>query len=353
MIPVTLSPAPDVTALGAAPPAVSIVVPTFNRSRLLLRTLQSLAAQVEAPSYEVLVVDNNSSDDTSAVVAAFAREWPLVRYLLERRPGASCARNRGIAESRAAIVGFIDDDVEAEPRWVATIHRTFWREPSVDCIGGRIYARWAAPPPSWFSDRHWGPVALQDKTGVTTTVDADHAVPCLMTANFACRRAALELVGGFSPAYLRDEDRELQLRLWRAGKRGLYVPELAVSTEIPCERLEKRYHRRHRIRVAASHARMQYLDRIDRRGRLVSNAAQGVRVLGVPGFIYRSLFRHVRGWVAAMLRLDRDEGFYHETRVLYHASYVWHRVRERHAVPSAADHSTAATPVLASDRSRG
>jgi glucosyl-dolichyl phosphate glucuronosyltransferase len=353
MIPVTLSPAPDVTTLGATPPALSIVVPTFNRSGLLLRTLQSLAAQVGAPSYEVLVVDNNSSDDTRAVVAAFAREWPLVRYLFERRPGASCARNRGIAESRAAIVGFIDDDVEADPSWVATIHRTFWREPAFDCIGGRIYARWASPPPSWFSDRHWGPVALQDKAGVTTIVDADHAVPCLMTANFACRRAALELVGGFSPAYLRDEDRELQLRLWSAGKRGLYIPELAVSTEIPRERLEKRYHRRHRIRVAASHARMRYLDRIDRRGRLVPDPAQGVRLFGVPGFVYRALVRHVRGWLAAMLRLDPSEGFYHETRVLYYASYVWHRVRERHAVASGSDHSPASPPVLASDRSHG
>jgi len=353
MIPVTQKQPPDATDLNATPPAVSVVVPTFNRSRLLERTLQSLAAQRAAPPFEVLVVDNNSSDGTRDVVESCARGWPSLRYLFERQAGASCARNRGIAESRAPIVGFIDDDVEAEPTWVATIHRTFRREPTIDCIGGRIYPRWVTPPPSWFSDRHWGPVALQDKEGVTTVLDADHAVPCLMTANFACRRSALEAVNGFAPAYLRDEDRELQLRLWDAGKRGLYVPELVVSTEIPLERMAKAYHRRHRIRVAASHARMRYLDRIDRQGRLVADPAPGVRVLGVPGFIYRSLFQHVRGCCAAVLRLDPDDRFYHETRVLYYASYVWHRMRDRNAATPAATRVHPSTAALASPRGRG
>jgi glycosyltransferase involved in cell wall biosynthesis len=238
---------------------VSVVVPTFNRQLLLQRTLESLLhQQSESVRYEVLVVDNNSTDDTRAVVDALTRRWRGVRYLFEPRRGVSHARNTGIAAARAQVIAFIDDDVEADPVWIATIKRVFDDHPGIDCVGGRIEARWAAPPPAWLTPKHWGPVALQGEKGDSPYVDADHASPCLMTANFASRRAALEEVGGFSPEFLRDEDRELQLRLWAAGKRGLYVDTLAVTTEVPRERMTKAYHRAFHLRKGGTHARMRY-----------------------------------------------------------------------------------------------
>jgi glucosyl-dolichyl phosphate glucuronosyltransferase len=309
---------------------VSVVVPTFNRQLLLGRTLESLLHQQSGGvRYEVLVVDNNSADGTRSVVEAFANRWSAVRYLFEPRCGVSHARNTGIAAARAPLIAFIDDDVEASPTWIATIKRVFDERPGIDCIGGRIDARWATPPPAWLTPQHWGAVALQREKGDSPYVDADHASPCLMTANFASRRAALDEVGGFSPDFLRDEDRELQLRLWTAGKHGLYVDELAVTTEVPADRMTKSYHRQFHLRNGRTQARMRFRDRLARDGRLVQAGLPSPRLLGTPAYLYRNLLGHVAGWFWHTLTFDRTTAFFHETRALYYASYAWSRYRQQ------------------------
>src|SRR6476620_7371103 len=109
---------------GPSPCDVSVVVPTRNRSRLLRATLESLLAQ-SAPgiNYEVLVIDNDSSDDTAQLVASYGHA-DLIRYFHEPRTGASYARNRGIAESTAPILAFTDDDCRPSPSWVARLKST-------------------------------------------------------------------------------------------------------------------------------------------------------------------------------------------------------------------------------------
>jgi glycosyltransferase involved in cell wall biosynthesis len=308
---------------------VSVVVPTYNRQAILSRTLDSLLRQkTESVEYEVIVVDNNSSDGTRALVETYVRQSPQVKYLLETRRGVSHARNTGIAAARAPIIAFIDDDVEAGPTWIATLKQVLDAHPEIDCIGGLITPRWSAPPPSWLTPLFWGPVALQAHRGPPPYFDADHATRCLMTANFSCRRDALEKVGGFSPDYFRDEDRELQLRLWAAGKRGLYVDDVAVTTEVPRERLTKRYHRQFWVRVGASHARMRYLERVDARGRLLREIPSHATLLGAPAFVYRNVFRHATGLIRSTATLQWDQAFFHETRLLYFTLYVWTRYRE-------------------------
>jgi glucosyl-dolichyl phosphate glucuronosyltransferase len=314
---------------GARPYDVSVVVPTHNREALLARTLDPLVEQrVDGICYEILVVDNNSTDRTRAVVENHASTWPEIRYFFEARPGVSHARNTGIAAARAPIVAFIDDDVEADPGWVASIKRTLDAHPEVDCVGGKIEARWSTPPPAWLTANHWGPVALQADKGESPYIDAEHASPCLMTANFACRRAALDAVAGFSPDFLRDEDRELQMRLWAAGKRGMYDGAIVVTTEVPAERMTKHYHRRFHLRAGASHQRMRYRDRLSPDGRLVAEGPSAATLFGVPGFLYRDLLRHAAGWVWSLLVLDPNRAFFHETRTLYFGSYIWHRISE-------------------------
>ena len=314
-------PAPDVD--------LSVVVPTYNRRNSVARTIASLLEQrAGAVRFEVIVVDNDSTDDTGAVIEACIATAPHLRYVLEPRRGVSHARNAGATLARAPIVAFIDDDVEADPEWVATIARTFAANPDIDCLGGEIVPRWSAPPPSWLTPRFWGAVALQTAVRATPYVDAARAATCMMTANFACRREALTEVGGFSPLFLRDEDRELQLRLWGAGKRGMFVPEMRVIAEVPPERLTRRYHRKFYRCAGASHARMRYLDRIDTKGRLVPALPDSTELFGVPAFIYRRLATHVASWAGATIRGDWDEAFFHDSRALYHASYVWTRAAE-------------------------
>jgi glycosyltransferase involved in cell wall biosynthesis len=308
---------------------ISVVVPTYNREALVTETLESLVRQdAKGVRYEVIVVDNGSTDNTRTAIEPFLRASSDLRYVLEPLRGVSHARNTGARLARAPLIAFIDDDVAAAPDWVATIAGAFAAHPAVDCLGGEIIAQWSAPPPSWLTSQFWGPLALQTAIRPERFVDAERATACLMTANFACRRTALEAVGGFDPGFLRDEDRELQLRLWGAGKRGMFVPEMRVIAGVPSERLSKPYHRAFYLRAGASHARMRYLERVDRHGRLLASPAAGVRVFGAPGFIYRHFLAQVAAWLQATLRGDWDAAFYHETRALYFASYAWRHGRE-------------------------
>jgi glycosyltransferase involved in cell wall biosynthesis len=302
---------------------VSVVVPTYNRRELLKRTLDTLLSQ-HAPGvrYEVLVVDNNSNDDTRPMVDSLARQDHRVKYHLEPRQGVSYARNTGITAARAPILAFIDDDVEATPTWVAAIKQAFDTLPEVDCLGGPIHPRWAATPPDWLTPMFWAAVALQADKGGQPYIDADHATSCLMTANFACRRAALQEVGGFAVSFLRDEDRELQLRLWRAGKRGRFVPDVRVVTEVPPDRLTKAHHRQFYGRVGQSHARMRCLDSIDSAGRLLPAMPPRTTLLGTPAFIYRYLLGHAARLVWMLATLRWNAAFFHETRVRYYANYI-------------------------------
>src|SRR5262249_51145554 len=140
---------------------VSVIVPTFNRAARLDTLLDDLSHQdTDGRALEVLVVDNGSTDGTVRVVEGWSARDPRIRYLREPRPGASSARNAGIAAATASILAFIDDDVRPAPDWVAAVCRAFERHPELDCVGGRIDARWPAPPPSWLTSAHWGPLAL-------------------------------------------------------------------------------------------------------------------------------------------------------------------------------------------------
>jgi glycosyltransferase involved in cell wall biosynthesis len=309
---------------------VSVIVPTFNRAASVDRLIAALRAQIGDASFEVLVVDNGSRDQTAAVVDRHAGEDPRIRRLSERRPGASHARNAGIAAASAPILAFVDDDVCPRPDWILSIVRAFAGHPEVDCIGGRVEPRWPRRPPSWLTPAQWAPLALQIDRGQSEYIDRDHASACLITANFACRAAVFREIGGFAPEYRRDEDREFNLRMWRSGKRGLYVDAVAVDACIQPERLTKRYHRAWYHVTGASHARLRYRDSIDHDGRLDGAVAARARtVWGAPGFLYRELAIHLGRWLTRIATLRRDAAFVEECRVRYLASYLRTRWSDR------------------------
>ena len=100
-------------------PRLSVVLPTRNRSALLARTLESLQGQtLDAAEFEVIVVDNGSTDDTRAVVERIASSQPNVRYAHEAEPGLHNARHAGIEAARSELLLFGDDDIRAFPTWV-------------------------------------------------------------------------------------------------------------------------------------------------------------------------------------------------------------------------------------------
>src|SRR5687767_29625 len=231
--------------------AVSVVLSTYNRADRLALALEALLSQTGGVSYEIIVVDNNSSDHTAVVVAGMAAgSRSRVRYAFEPRQGLSHGRNTGIALARAPIVAFTDDDVRVASDWIGQLKHTFDAHPEIDYVGGQILPHWLAPPPAWLTQAHWAPLALQDYGDKPLVSGRERAV-CLVGANLAFRRRVFDLVGLFTPALGRvkdgigsTEDHDMQLRAWRAGMRGLYVPGLRAVADVTPDRLTKHYHRR-------------------------------------------------------------------------------------------------------------
>src|SRR6187551_1034496 len=114
---------------------LSIIVSTYNRADLLGEALGSILEQeaVSSWAWEVIAVDNNSTDNTRAVAEMLLAQYPnRLRYVFEAEQGLSAARNRGIRESRGAIIAFTDDDVRVAPDWVETLRAVFDDHPHID-----------------------------------------------------------------------------------------------------------------------------------------------------------------------------------------------------------------------------
>lgn len=229
----------------ASAPAVSVVISTYNRCDLLPKTLRSILQQdAGRVRYEVIVVDNNSTDRTREVLESWKPQGHAnLRYLFEGKQGVSHGRNTGISAARAPLIAFIDDDVFAAPDWIARMVQALHENPEADYVGGKVLATAPHEFPSWLTSSHWSPLALQDHGEKAFPVGLERPV-CLVTANLGIRREVFARVGGFSPKFPRCQDHELQLRIWRSGGKGLYLPGLVVFTEVPPERLTRRYHRR-------------------------------------------------------------------------------------------------------------
>jgi glucosyl-dolichyl phosphate glucuronosyltransferase len=306
---------------------VTVNICTYNRQQLLRPALESvLSQQAGGPRYEVIVVDNNSTDETRQLIESFiARGATNLQYVFEGRQGLSHARNAGVAAARSPILAFTDDDVRVAPDWVATIKRTLDDHPEVECVGGKVLPRWPSPPPAWLTHEHWAPVAIVDYGEKPFYVNTDHQL-CLMGANVAIRKQTLQRVGGFLPDLQRVEnsigsmeDHELLLRLWNVQAQGLYVPELIVSSEIAPNRLTKQYHRRWRF----GHGGFYALARIEEFERSRSGY-----FLGVPHHLCRTASLDAVGWLASVVRGDLNRAFTYETRLRFFAGFFKARGRD-------------------------
>src|SRR5581483_9544950 len=235
---------------------VTVLICTWNRAELLDETLQWLA-QMEVPStirWEVVVVDNNSTDDTPAVVRAHAARSPVpIRYVFERRQGKSAAMNAGLRESTSPIVAFADDDVRVDRQWLNAIVTAFRDHSDISYAGGPVDPIWERPCPSWF-DRTgkilWGTLAILDYGDAPFVFEERRKIP--LGANFAIRRALVKMIGNFDPTLGRNGDTVLMgqelpeffARARRVSARGMYLPAMRVLHHVPARRLQPQYFRR-------------------------------------------------------------------------------------------------------------
>jgi len=205
---------------------------TYNRSRLLAQALESLCAcRRPRGEWELLVIDNNSGDDTRAVAGSFARRLPL-RYLFEPVQGLSAARNRALRECGGDVLLFTDDDVRFDADWLCTYEQAFADQPAAGWFGGRVRPLWPQGKPAWLHDENLALIAgllvHYDLGAANRPYSAQDPAP--FGASFALRRSAIAVAGEFrsdlgvrggTPG--RGEEVELLARLRQAGQQGFYV----------------------------------------------------------------------------------------------------------------------------------
>ena len=319
---------------SAGNPAVTVIISTYNRRDSLVRAVRSVLEQeAGTPRFEVVVVDNNSSDGTADALAELQAADVRLRYAFEGRQGLSYARNRGIGEARAPIVAFTDDDVRVAPNWVSEIVRAFERHPDADFVGGRVLPAWPFDPPEWLTPANWSPLALQEYPRPFRS-HAGRQV-CLVGASLAFRREVFDRIGLFAVEFQRvedgigsTEDHELLRRLWAQGGQGVYAPEVVVTAEVQPERMTKAYHRRWYRGHGRFVARMErpMASETPRR-----RAADATTLFSTPAYFYRSIVLKTARWIMAFPRLPRDRRFRTEGELLELINYVAENFRYHRA----------------------
>ncbi len=232
-------------------PEVSVIIPTYNRAALLRDAVRSVLDQETQTTFEIIIVDNNSQDDTRSVVHDLIADHPgRITYILETEQGNAHARNRGVKSARAGVIAFLDDDVIVEKNWLASLKEVLDARADLSFVGGKVLPQWNGPPPSWLTPEHWSPLALLDY-GPEDLIISGNSPRGLLTANIAFRKSVFAETGAFSPHLQRVknaigsmEDTEFLLRVCRSGKQGMYSPRMVARAPVEPERLTKNYHRR-------------------------------------------------------------------------------------------------------------
>ncbi len=240
-------------------PKLSIVICTYNRAHFLGDTLKSLADQgFPASDYELLLVDNASTDATPTLAQDFASTHADVpfRYVLETRQGLSNARNRGIAEAQGDVVVFLDDDVRLEKSYLNIIQGFYTKHPEVMATGNTIIPEYLFACPSWMSV-YLAPLVGYHRWSQATRPYHGRKFP--VGASMAFRKTVFAEVGDFNPALGRtgkvlggNEEKDLFYRMRALGMSIWFLADAVVYHQIDDRRLTLDYVRRQAIGVGLS-----------------------------------------------------------------------------------------------------
>jgi glucosyl-dolichyl phosphate glucuronosyltransferase len=316
--------------------SISVLICTFNRAPLLRETLAALH-EMDPPddcAVQIVVVDNNSTDETPAVVAESMEQarFPVI-LVRERQQGKSFALNAGLAAATGDVLALTDDDVLPAKDWVARIVQAF-RTQKVTFVFGKVLPRWQSqPPPELLTPQAqaiWGPLAIVDYGDTPThytPTSRGQRLP--IGANLALLRSVLVSIGGWrtdlgkvNNTLICGEDHEIFMRLRRCGcYAGYYDPEICVRHLVPTERLTRRYFRR----WFYWHGKTTALMLNDLYPEL--DMAAVPRVAGAPRFKYRQAVRQALRW-AATRRADPLTALIEELHVCQFLGLFvecWHR----------------------------
>jgi glycosyltransferase involved in cell wall biosynthesis len=224
-------------------PAISVVICTFNRADLVANALQTLCEQtIDKPDYEVIVVDNNSKDNTQAVTEDFCRSYPNIRYCFETKQGLSYARNRGWREAKGAYVAYMDDECKVPAQWLTVAKQIIERlAPAV--FGGPYFGYLNSPPPRWWKMSYESFELSENARSLETG-------EYVRGGNIFIQRRVLERLGGFSTdlgmsgekiGYGEESQLQRHIRATMPDDFIYYDPELYVYHLVRPEKMTLRW----------------------------------------------------------------------------------------------------------------
>lgn len=319
---------------GIAPVApvnldATILICTYNRATYLAETLDSIAG-LETPdgvAWDVLVVDNNSSDETRSVVESRILGYPVVlRYLFEGTQGKSNALNTGMRATPARVIVFTDDDVRVPAGWLEAAVRPLFQRTDLEYTGGPVQPIWGGPRPNWLDERGnlGGTIAVKDHGPDPFVFEDRWKTP--LGVNMAVRRSLIERIGGFRPelgrngkSLLGQEQAEFFYRSRAARARGLYVPAMVLEHLVPASRLTPSYFRRWWYWKGVSHARLHRIHNCTELGLDLNNVP---RVARIPRFLFSNALSHLAGWLSALVMGQPQRRAEHFLMLAYTLGYV-------------------------------
>lgn len=225
---------------------VSIIIPTYNRDELLGLTIESCINQTyPKDKFEIIIADNNSTDNTKSIVKKWADKSPvLIKYIFEPRQGAHFARNTAAMQSQSDILYFTDDDMIADKDLLVNIVKVFDLDYNIAVVGGKVLPKWEFNPPEWL-EKYFknGSLSLIEKSEKLIIASYDIGI-------YSCHQAMLRKVliecGGFNPDIEKDTlvgngETGLNIKVLDAGYNFAYTCEAVSYHIIPRSRMTQKY----------------------------------------------------------------------------------------------------------------
>jgi glucosyl-dolichyl phosphate glucuronosyltransferase len=304
---------------------ISVIVPTYNRATLLNKTLTSLSAQ-EYPKedYEIIVVDNSSTDNTKEVVHNFAISHASVRYVYAGNPGLHNARHAGAEAAKGEILLYIDDDVLTEKKLLLEIVKIY-SAPDVGCVGGKILPLWESEPPKWIHQISKSYLSILDDE------EGPKEVKWIYGCNFAIRKDLLFKLEGFNPDgfcdpkmwwYRGDGEYGLLEKVHQSGHKVLYTPNAIVWHFIPQNRLTLEYFKERAFKggIEASYRKYRMSDKLTSINLLMRSIA--FRLLFILTWLKSFFFNDLKAKVKSKYFEARSQYDYKLIRDINLRSYV-------------------------------
>lgn len=233
-------------------PDFTVVIPTYNGASRLPKLLELLRNQIntENISWEIIVVDNNSTDDTAKVINSYQENWqhpyPL-KYCLETKQGAAYARKQGVEEAKGKLIGFLDDDNYPISNWLIKAYTFAQQHPKAGAYGSQIHPDWEVEPPPNFQ-RIAPFLAITERGNLPLLYNPEKKLLPPSAGLVVRKQVWLEsvpskpiLTGRVTGNMLTGEDLEMLSYIQKAGWEVWYNPEMEIYHKIPRTRLQKEY----------------------------------------------------------------------------------------------------------------